>query len=200
MTNLRTEGIIARSFPFQEYDRIVALFTPTEGLIKLFVKGSHQSKKLNNSRSDALNLVEVIYRQGRNDLHPCNEIEVLNSHSKLRLNLDILETACDIMQAVLSTQYPGKVSSELYYLLLNYFQLLPEMKQPLILSTSFYLKTLRYEGLLNDSTLFDMSADERQLIEILTLCDDASLFIPLTIEKTFADKIKSFFTHSLSTI
>ena len=200
MSDLRTEGIIIRAFPFHEYDRIVSLFTPKEGLIKLFVKGAYQTKKGHGGRTSPLNVVEAIYQQKKSELLPCRDIEVINSHSKLRLNLEVLDSACDMLQTVLSTQYPGKASPDIYHLLLNYLEWLPEMEQPQFLSTSFRLKTLRQEGLLDENSLFRMNEEERQLFEVLTLCNDTSLLAPLTIEETFANKIKDFFVQSISSI
>lgn len=197
MSYIRIEGLIIREFPFQEYDRIVSLFTPIEGLIKLFVKGSRLTKKGHCHPTAALNVVEAVYTQGRSELYPCRQIEVINNNLKLRQNLPTLEAACDMLQTILSTQLPGKAAPELYQLLLIYIKKLPEMKDPHILSCSFRLKTLRYEGLLNIDAFETTTLEEQQLIEVLTLCRDLKLLALLEIEESLVTKTKNFFLESI---
>ncbi len=197
MSYTRVEGLIIREIPFQDYDRILSLFTPTEGLIKLFVKGSGRVKEGNSHRTAPLNIVEVVYTQGRTELYPCREITVINNQLQLRKNLSVLESACDMLQTILSTQLPGKSAPELYQLLLIYLRKLPEVGNPNILSTSFRLKTLRYEGLLDYNAFKDLKTEEKQLIEVLSLCRDLKLLALIDIEESLTFKIKDFFLQSL---
>ncbi len=193
MDKLHTEGIIVRAFPFQDHDRILSLFTPEAGLIKLCVKGAYLKKSNHGSASNPLNHVEVIYKKGKSEIHSCYDIEVLNHHLPLRQALNTLECACDMLQTVGLTQYPEKPSPKLYALLLIYLKKLSLIADPMLLSTSFRLKTLKNEGLLHHSDLFPMTGEERQLVEVLTLAQDISLLMPLTIDPVFAGKIKDFF-------
>jgi len=197
MQKVQAEGIITKASPAGENDRILSLFTPDHGLVKLYVKGAYLSNKSKGSSTNPLNIVEAIYTQGRSDLCSCYQIDVINPQIELRKNLEILEAACDMLNAINATQLPGKAAQKLYQLLIYYLKMLPKIGSPLTISSSFRLKTLRHEGLLNDSRLFPMSAEEQQLIEVLTLCRDFSLLSQLTLEPSLAVKIKEFFNSIL---
>ncbi len=199
MEILSTEGVVAHALPFQEYDRILTVFTPGNGLIKLFVKGAFSQKKGQGSSTAPLTQIEATCTKGRSELYNCRELDVLNSHLKLRQNLATLDAACDMLQTVLATQMPGKASPDLYQLFLAYLTRLPEASNPLAISTSFRLKTLRHEGLLAlsthlDPTLFD---SERQLMEYLAFCRDFQLLASLPVDDILAGKIKNLFQQSL---
>lgn len=197
MQKIRVEGIITRASPFGENDRILSLFTPEYGLIKLYVKGAYLSSKNKGSSTNPLNIVEAVCTQGRSELYSCYQIEAINQQISLRQNIDVLEAACDMLNTINTTQLPGKAALKLYQLLLIYLKALPNITQPLILSTSFRLKTLRSEGLLNDSRLFSMTVEEQELIEVITLCRDISLLGQLTISLQLAESVKTFFKKIL---
>lgn len=197
MEKTRAEGIVIRTLPFKDYDGILSLFTQDEGLIKLVVKGAFNSKNGKGSLTTPLSLVETIYTKGRSELYSCREIAMLNPHHNLRQNLATLEAACEMVHVIEATQLPGKVVPELYQLFLTYLKRLPEACDPACISTSFYLKTLNHEGLLSSNNLFKMSAEERQLIEVLTLCRDFSLLSKLTVEPSLAVQVKEFFQQSI---
>lgn len=189
MEKLHIEGVVIRVFPFREYDRILSLFTPQEGLIKFVVKGAFTAKMGKGSHTTPLNLVEAIYTQGKNELHACREMTLIEPHHSLRQNLPTLEAACDMLKTIESTQYPGKAVPELYALFRAYLKRLPEAVDPAAISTSFRLKTLRHEGLLSELELFPMNTEERQLLEVLALCRDFSLLAKLSIEPAFVSRI-----------
>lgn len=194
MEKLRLEGIIVKAVPFQEYDRIITLFTPNEGLIKLFVKAAFASKHGKGHSTTPLGHVEVICSLSKSELYHCHDISVLNHHLLLRKDLSVLNAACDILQTINETQQPGKAAPELYRLSLIFLKRLPEAVFPLAISTSFKLKTLHYEGLLGESEellrLFD--PQERELVEVLTLSRDFSLLAALPIELPFAEKVAQY--------
>src|SRR5581483_3573775 len=129
-----------------------------EGIIKLYVKGAYLKQKNNGATSNPLNLVEVIYKKTKSEMYSCYDIQILESHLSLRQSLITLECACDMLQTVILTQFPGKPAPKLYALLLIYLKKLSIVTDPMLFSTSFRLKTLKHEGLLNHSDLFPMSA------------------------------------------
>lgn len=56
---------------------------------------------------------------------------------------------CDLLQAVLGSQLPGKPSPQLYALLLIYLKKIPQTAYPWVLAASFRLKLLMHEGLIS---------------------------------------------------
>lgn len=147
MDHFRTEGIILQSLNFRDYDRILTVYTTEEGLIKLIVKGINRPGK--QLAGTPLTCAEFIYTKGNSDLYKCIELSSLNPLLKLRQSLETLESASDSVQAILKSQMPQVSAPMLYQLLLWTLNQIPNVKDPHLLSTSFRLKLLRHEGLLN---------------------------------------------------
>lgn len=139
-----TEAVILQSLDFQEHDRILTLFTRNEGLIKLIVKGSAAKQK---SWLAPLSSAEFIYSKGKSDLYKCQEISMGNPFPSLRHSFSVLESASDMLQAILVSQFPANPAPLLYDLLLWSFNKLPLARDPYLMSVSFRLKLLRHDGL-----------------------------------------------------
>lgn len=45
MEKFTAEGIVVNAIPFRNYDCILTLFTPSEGLVKFFYRGAYSKKK-----------------------------------------------------------------------------------------------------------------------------------------------------------
>lgn len=201
MEQIKTEGIVINAIPFRNYDCILTVFTPLEGLITLFFRGAYRSKKGNGSGvTTPLSVVDLVYAKGKGDLYTCVEIVVINHHLPLRSNLAILEGACDMIKAISKTQLPGKSSPELYQLLLIYLAKLPSVTFPQVLTCSFRLKILRYEGLFADSDTpienFPLTTEEQHTIEHLAFCRDFSQLTTLNITGILSKKIYRLFDES----
>jgi len=192
-------GVVIQALTFQEHDRIVSIFTAEEGIAKLVVKGAMLPKKGQGSSTTPLTLIEAICTKGRSELYSCRELSVLESNVKLRQNLKTLEAACDMVQVIASTQFPGKASPELYALFTMFLSKLPSAPHPTAVSTSFRLKTLRYEGLLDLSILEEgvFNAIERELLKELAFGRDFNLLANLAIDKLFEEKVKNLFQQSV---
>lgn len=100
-----------------------------------------------------LTRAEFSYIKRKSDLFPCRDMDILNPHLSLRQDLTKLEASCDILQAILASQWPGKPASDLYRLLCTYLEKMPLAADPFVISSSFRLKILKYEGLLKISNL-----------------------------------------------
>lgn len=221
MEKLRTEGIVVNSIPFQDYDRIITVVTPDEGLIKFIFKGSASTKSGKASSTTPLTVAEFIYSKGRSDLLKGHEISPLDHQLALRNNLNTLEAACDMLQIINATQMPGKSCTNLYKLLLAYLKKLPFAHDPATLSTSFRLKTLRHEGMwrsfskccqcsleLNDGYILggtsycklhmppnsiEISFSERDIFEMLAFSRDLNLLSSLPMTQELSKKAKLLF-------
>lgn len=147
----RTEGVILQTINFQDYDQIISLFTENEGIIKLVVKGARHSKRHQGANIAPLAHAEVVYAKGRSELYQCREITILHPHLNLRNNLPVLTAACDMLQALLSSQQVHEPAPALYALLNYYLDKISAINDPHIFSASFRLKILRHEGLLDEN-------------------------------------------------
>ena len=141
-----TEGLILRVIPFKDYDQILVLFTE-KGLIKVIEKGGRSKSRGKKGLCTPLTQVELIYSERRGEIFCCHEIHCLDSFTILRQELLFLEVASDFLQALLTSQLPGKEAPQLYALLLFYLKKIPLTASPWILATSFRLKLLKHDGL-----------------------------------------------------
>lgn len=145
MAIYKSEGIALQTIKFGDYDQILTLFTPHEGLLKMMVKGAYGRKHSNGL--DLLAQAEFVYAKRQSALVVCQERKILNSHLSLRKSLLTLESACAMAKAVLDTQFEQKPAHQLYSLLICYFKRLAASINPAALTSSFLLKLLRSEGL-----------------------------------------------------
>lgn len=196
MQTRRTEGIILQATKFQDFDQIVTLFTPEEGILRFMVKGALNPKLGKAALTAPLSRAEFIYSQGKSELYPCREISMLNSHLNLRENVLIMEAAFDFLQAIRATQLPHKAAPDLYKLLLIYLEKLPLIPDPKVLSTSFRLKTLRHEGLLNLSTT-PFSEEERSFLDTLANSRSFNQLAALSVTPVLWQKVRRFFDDLL---
>lgn len=221
----KTEGIILQALPFQNYDQILSVFTFNEGLIKLILKGAYSSKKGNGAHTNPLTLAEFLFTKGRSELFLCRDVYPINSFLKLRQDLPSLEAACDLLQAILSSQLTHKPAPALYALLQAYLEKMPEAAHPPTLNSSFRLKILRHEGLLHlaakcshceaefescaiyegecycpahapiNALIFNQH--EKKLLEQMAFCQYLSEIIPLFLPVHLPSKIKRLFQEQI---
>jgi len=148
MSYFRTEGVILQALSFGDHDQILTVFSRDIGVQKFFYKGGQAPKRKKGGVSVPLTRAEIVYRIRGSDLYPCKEISTLSQNLALRKNLEILESACDMIEAILKTQLPGKAAPELYLLFIKYLEALPLSPYPASLKCSFFLKLLNHEGYL----------------------------------------------------
>lgn len=149
MRQHRTEGIILQSLNFQDFDRILTVFSQNEGLIKLIVKGVN--KKFVSSAP--LTFSEFIYLKGKSDIYQCYEMNPIQLNLQLRKSFTSLEAVYAILKALLKTLPLHHPTPQLFSLLLWTLDKMPLVKDPHALSLSFLLKLLRHEGLFHISTV-----------------------------------------------
>ena len=144
----QAEGIVLHAIPFKEYDKILTLFTPTTGLLKLFFKSSRRFSFIQNALTTPLTVGEYLYAQGRKDLHHFRDGTILHQNLALRNNLETLQTAEKLAHAIYQSQWPGKASPQLYLLFRTFLEKIPESPHPDTLYAAFLLKILKHEGML----------------------------------------------------
>jgi DNA repair protein RecO (recombination protein O) len=143
------EGIILRVIPYGDYDQILTLFTAEIGLIKLFFKGSRSKRRGLQGICIPLTGVQVVYKEKNSELFTCQEMALIEPYRFLRRELIHLEAACELLKIIDLTQLPCKPAPHLYALLLYFLARLPECSDPSVLTNSFRLKLLKYEGMLS---------------------------------------------------
>lgn len=199
MEKLHTQGLITHALTFKEYDRIITLFTPNDGLIKVVIKGAFSQKQSQGATTTPLTRIELNCVRRQSELYSGSDIEVVDSNFALRSNLKTLESACDMLQTVTATQQPGKAAPDLYKLLGVYLQRLPQAEYPSTVAASFKLKLLRHEGLLElpsmPTTTFPKEVHD--LVLALAFSLDFGLIASLELTKEAAAKITSLYESAL---
>lgn len=195
MQTVRTEGIILQALKFQDFDQIVTLFTPNDGILKFMVKGALNPKQGKAALTMPLSRAEFIYSQGKSELYSCREISMLNSHLAVRDNILTLEASFDILTAIRYTQLPHKPAPDLYKLLLIYLEKMTLVADPKVLSASFRLKTLRHEGLLNLEFDESFTDQEKEILEFLATCRSFAPFAALNIPPSLCQKVRRLFEN-----
>jgi DNA repair protein RecO (recombination protein O) len=148
MTTHQSEGIVIQVVPFRDYDQIVTIFTPEHGTIKVIIKNRPSRQRKIKSTCTPLTGVDISWTEGKGELGRCEEIVTIRHYAALRTTLALMEAGCDLLRAIQRSQPVGKISPEIYLLLLYYMDKLPTIDNPDILLASFRLKILRYEGLI----------------------------------------------------
>jgi len=172
MQSSQCEGIVLQSLNFQDYDKIITVFSYEEGVLKFHMKGASRSASSRLS-TNPLTCAEFTYTKGRGDLLMCREIAVKESFLKLRQSLPMLEAAMDMLQVLIQSQLPHKPAPKLYQLLKWCLNKLAFSKDPHFLAASFRLKLLIHDGLLmlqNRCTTCGESISELYIAQGETFC------------------------------
>jgi DNA repair protein RecO (recombination protein O) len=141
------EGIVLRSVPVQEGKRILAAFTPGEGLVSVATPKTFTHEMRLASATALLSRSEFCCRKGNSDIYRLREACLLESFDGLRASYSKLSAAGDLLHAILRSQLAGRPAPLLYELLLTYLRRLNSTQHPLLLVISFKLKLLKHEGL-----------------------------------------------------
>ncbi len=143
----QAEGIVLRSTEYKDRQRIIAIFTHTQGIIHVIVKGLSPKKPHLLALTSPFSQAEFTYAKGRSDLFRFVEGNLLNSHLSLRNTLIHFQAAGKLVQAIHRSQLLGKPAPLLYTLFTRALSALPFLPKPELLITLFSLKLLQHEGL-----------------------------------------------------
>ncbi len=149
MNLLRTEGLILRSIPYQDYDQILTLYTETYGLVSGLVKAARSKRKGQSAQISPLTKLDLILKPGRQELYSIRELSTLHHHLFLRKRKDDLNAACTLAQILLMSQPLEKPSPPLYRMLIKTIERIPDCGSLAALIAAFRLKVLRHDGLLD---------------------------------------------------
>ena len=188
-----TEGIIIRAAAFSNYDQILTLFTPDQGILKLMYKGSKNKWQ----KYHPLMQVECVYKEKRSEIFACEEISAIQLYLPLRLQYAYLQVACDMLKAIEMSQMMGKSAPVLYQLLLFYLNKIHLVADPWVLATSFKAKVLRYEGLFQMEALEQdiryFKQEEQELLEALCYCQSYQPLAQILLPTDFKAKVDTLF-------
>ena len=133
------QGIVLRSYPFGEADRIVVLLSPNSGKIRTVAKGVRKTKSRFGGRLEPFTHVDLVLYEGRN-LDTITQVAVLEPFPKLRTNLDAVVAAGTMVEAADAVAQEEESSIRLFLLLQRGLKALESGHYAPDLMTSFLLK------------------------------------------------------------
>lgn len=133
------QGIVLRSYPFGEADRVVVLLSPNNGKIRTVAKGVRKTKSRFGGRLEPFTHVDLVLYEGRN-LDTITQVAVLEPFPRLRADLDAVVGAGTMVEAADAVAQEEESSVRLFLLLQRGLKALEAGRHSSDLMTSFLLK------------------------------------------------------------
>ena len=144
----RATGLILRHRPLTETSLIVHWLTPAAGRIATVAKGARRPKSPFRGKLDLFFLADFSFNRSRSsDLHTLREVVLRNTHAALRRELGWLQQASyatNLVEIATETETP---IPEVFDLMNEWFDYLPEQPSAPHSILAFELKLLNFAGL-----------------------------------------------------
>jgi len=139
------QGIVLRSYPFGEADRVVVLLSPNSGKIRTVAKGVRKTKSRFGGRLEPFTHVDLVLYEGRN-LDTITQVAVLEPFPRLRSDLDAVVAAGTMVEAADAVAQEDESSIRLFLLLQRGLRALESGAVGPDLITAFLLKLAEVVG------------------------------------------------------
>ena len=133
------QGIVLRSYPFGEADRVVVLLSPNTGKMRTVAKGVRKTKSRFGGRLEPFTHVDLVLYEGRN-LDTITQAAVLEHFPRLRADLDAVVAAGTMVEAADAVAQEDESSIRLFLLLQRGLKALESGETSQDLITAFLLK------------------------------------------------------------
>lgn len=133
------QGIVLRSYPFGEADRVVVFLSPNNGKLRTVAKGVRKTKSRFGGRLEPFTHVDLVLYEGRN-LDTITQVAVLEPFPRLRSDLDSVVTAGTMVEAADAVAQEDEAAIRLFLLLQRGLKTLESGERSPDLITSFLLK------------------------------------------------------------
>lgn len=133
------QGIVLRSYPFGEADRVVVLLSPNRGKIRTVAKGIRKTKSRFGGRLEPFTHVDLVLYEGRN-LDTITQVAVIEPFPHLRGDLDAVIAAGTMVEASDAVAQEEETSVRLFLLLQRGLRALEAGVRGSDLITSYLLK------------------------------------------------------------
>lgn len=133
------QGIVLRSYPFGEADRVVVLLSPNSGKLRTVAKGVRKTKSRFGGRLEPFTHVDLVLYEGRN-LDTITQVAVLEPFPRLRADLDAVITAGTMVETADAVAQEDEAAIRLFLLLQRGLKTLESGVRGHDLVTSYLLK------------------------------------------------------------
>ncbi len=110
------QGIVLRSFPLGEADRIVVMLSPNHGKVRAVAKGVRKTKSRFGGRLEPFSHVDLVLYEGRS-LDIITQASVIEAFPALRSDLDRVLAASTMVEAVDAVSQEGESAHRAFLLL-----------------------------------------------------------------------------------
>lgn len=139
-------GIVLRSYPFGEADKIVVLLSPLHGKLRTVAKGVRKTKSKFGARLESFMEVDLVLYEGRN-LDLITQADLRSSFPSLRKDLDAVAAASTMAEVVDAVAQENEASVALFELFRRGLAALDAGRTSPDVVTAFLLQLLRVQGL-----------------------------------------------------
>ncbi|MEM1283505.1 MAG: DNA repair protein RecO [Chlamydiota bacterium] len=217
----RLEGIIVKAIDYQEYDKLLHVFTKKEGMCALMAKRANHPKTRGVLPCSPLTHAEFVFENPEKALPICREISPISHNLDLRKDIDRLNDACKMASVLHATLMPGKGVPLLFDLFKCYLDQLTKSEGSPPIVSSFILKLLRHEGVFTlplhcmecqeqldafsacdcgffcsrhapDKTL-SFSGEEQQILYLLMYSRQLSSIVEAPVNELFVRKVEALY-------
>jgi DNA repair protein RecO len=150
MQEEKLRAIVLKHVPYKDNQAILTVLSDQKGLSTIFLKGLTKKNSSLIAVTNPLCQAEFLCQEGSSGMLRCKEASIINPHYFLREKYDYLHMGLTFIKVILDTQFPGKDSSSLYFLLSSYLKKIPDFEHNMhALKASFLVKILKNEGLIH---------------------------------------------------
>lgn len=110
------QGIVLRSYPFGEADKVVILLSPNNGKLRTVAKGIRKTKSRFGGRLETFSHVDLVVYEGRN-LDTITQVETIEAFRSLRFDLDRVVAAGAMVEIADAVAQENESSIHLFLLL-----------------------------------------------------------------------------------
>jgi DNA repair protein RecO (recombination protein O) len=139
------QGIVLRSFPFGEADRVVVLLSPNHGKLRTVAKGIRRTKSRFGGRLEPFSHVDLVLYEGRN-LDTITQVAMIEPFHDLRSDLDRVVMAGAMVEVADAVAQENESSVRLFLLLQRGLRALEAGPAHTDLLTAFLLKAAETIG------------------------------------------------------
>lgn len=133
------QGIVLRSYPFGEADRVVVLLSPNSGKLRTVAKGVRKTKSRFGGRLEPFTHVDLVLYEGRN-LDTITQVAVLEHFPRMRSDLDAVVRAGTMVETADAVAQEDEAAIRLFLLLQRGLKSLEAGQRSPDLITSYLLK------------------------------------------------------------
>ena len=139
------QGIVLRSFPFGEADKVVVLLSPNNGKLRTVAKGVRKTKSRFGGRLEAFCHVDLVLYEGRN-LDTITQVSMIEPFHDLRSDLDRMVAAGAMVEIADAVGQENESSVRLFLLLQRGLRALDAGPEHPDLVTAYLLKAAETIG------------------------------------------------------